>query len=476
MSQNLPRNTFFSALSAVSNLLLVVLVILAGRILGDSDYGKFSFALAIASMFEMPIDFGLNTLTVKNVARDRSLASRYLQTILPWKSLLSLGVMLLLVPTAYLLAHSSDGRIAVYAMGLAIVLRTFKSTTHAFFRAYERFDLVLLTTYTERILVVVVCGLVLYRGSALIPFAFAFALARTPDLIFSFWLMHRRVVPLGWKWNLSLIRSIQAQAIPFGSLNIITVMYAYIGTVILGALRSPAEVGWYSAGYRIYEGLTIFPFILCSVLLPRLSSLFVSNREKHTELSTRGLKYMLVAGLPIAACGQILAPWILSTIFDPSYAKGVWALRMLFIASALMFANWLLNTILVSADKQSVVLRVTAKGLGISIIAHLVLIPIYGVLGAGIAAVCAELCIFSLYIRLSKEIGLRRSMSMAMWRPAVAGMSAAFLFFLPGMHMRFSIIPAFVLVYTAILLILRTFDADELSALKSIFSPRRKTM
>lgn len=469
-TQNLPRNTVFSALSALSNLLLLVLVILAARILGDSDYGKFSLALAVASIFEMPIDFGLSTLTVKDVARDRGLAAPYLHSILPWKILLSGAVMLALIPTAHLLTKSADARIAVYAMGLAIVLRSSKATAHAFFSAYERFDLVLLTTYSERMIIVLVCGLMLFGTKALIPFAFAFAFARIPDLVFSYWLLHGRIARLGWSMNTSLIRRIQVKALPFGSLNIVRVMYAYIGTVILGVLRTSAEVGWYSAGYRIYEGLTMFPYILCAVLLPRLSHLYVADRERHAELSARGMKYLLILSLPILVCGWLLAPRILAAVFGPAYLQGVPALRMLFAASVFMFSNWLLNTILVSTDKQGAVLKVSAIGLGISIMAHFALIRPYGATGAGMAALFAEVCVFAMFMWVARRDVVRTEALSAAWRPALACLCTVGMLNWLKLDTPFPLILTFAVSYLGLLLVLRTFDHREWSAVKGVFS------
>lgn len=468
-TESLARNTLFSALSTASNILLVVLVIAAGRVLGDSDFGKFSLALAVASIFEIPTDLGLGTLTVRDVARDRGLASRYLRAILPWKLILSVAVMLALIPTALLLTSAGDTRLAIYIMGVAIVLRSFKGTAHAFFRAWERFDLVLLTTYSERILVVVVCGLVLLRTSALIPFALAFALIRVPDLIYSYYLLHRKIVPLGMDLSLPRMKEIQLAAMPFGSLNIVTVMYAYLGTVILGAMRASAEVGWYSAGYRIYEGFTMFPFILCAVLLPRLSHLWTIDKAGHARLAARGLKYVLILSLPIVVCGWLFAPWILGSVFGTEYLQGTLALRLLLAACIPLFANWMLNTILISADRQATVLKVSALGLAVSAAAHVVLVREYGASGAAAAALLAEVCVLTMFIRLIYREALGSMVFSIVWRPAVAcGVGVAALNVLGLSTVNSAVI--FAVVYLGMLMILRAFDLREWSAVKSVFA------
>jgi len=468
---SLPRNTLYSTLSAGSNLLLLVLVVLAARVLGDSAYGKFSFALAVASIFEMPIDFGLNTLTVKNVARRRELAPSYLHAILPWKLLLSMGAMALLVPVGLLLASEADLRLAIYAMGLAIVLRTFKSTSHSFFRAHERFDLVLLTTYTERLAVVALCVLMLFKVGGLMPFVLAFAVARIPDLFFSYWLLHKKIVRLGWRWDATAIRRIQVQALPFGSLNIVMVLYAYIGTVVLGVLRTTAEVGWYSAGYKIYEGLTMFPYILYAVLLPRLSNLYVTDNRAHGSVALRAVKYAFVASLPLAVCGWLLTPSIISTLFGQEYMRGVPALRALFAAFVLMFPSWMLNAALVSADRQGAVLKIAAIGLAVNGVASYALITTWGVLGAGVAMLAAEACVLAMLLATMHRRLFAVPIYALVWRPVSACIVAGGIAYWLQPSTALAVV-AFPMLYVVSLLVLRTFDAKEWSELKHLFRAR----
>ncbi|MHB0913141.1 MAG: flippase [Armatimonadota bacterium] len=464
---SLPRNTLYSALSAVSNVLLLVLVIAAGRVLGDTSYGKFSLALAVASISEMAVDFGLNTYAVRSVSRDPALGRDYLSTIVAWKTLLSVAVMLLLVPVSLVLTKAPDTRIAIYALGLAIVLRSFKSTTHAFFRAYERFDLVLLTTYTERVTVLVVCGAILLGSRSLIPFAFAFALARVPDLIYSFWLVHRKIVRLSWRFNRSLVREIQMKALPLGSMNIVIVLYSYIGTVILGLFRPPAEVGWYGAAYRVYEGLTTFPFILVTVLLPRLSRLFVEERGRHAGLTLKVVRYLFIAAPLVAGSAGFAARPVVLAMYGREYLPAVAILQVLSVAALFMFVNWTINTMLVSADGEKISLRITATGLGVMCAANLALVPLLGVVGAAWAVVVSESSVFIMLLLAARRLGCSIPAAALGWRPALAGGVGAVGGFTLG-------VAAFPVCYLASLLALRAFYAEDWAAARSVIQFRAR--
>ena len=67
-------NAAYASVAGLSMLLLAVLLVIAGRLLGEEEYGKFSFALALAMIFETVIDFGLKEITTREVARNRRAA------------------------------------------------------------------------------------------------------------------------------------------------------------------------------------------------------------------------------------------------------------------------------------------------------------------------------------------------------------------------------------------------------------------
>jgi O-antigen/teichoic acid export membrane protein len=395
---SLAKNTAYSAMASGSNVLLVALVIIGARILGDSRFGEFSFALALATIFEMLIDLGITTLTARDVARDRTLAPRYLPNILGWKLVLSAVAMALLVLTVNLLHQSRETMIATYIMGLAAVLRSFKYTTTGFFQAFERFDLITLTIYIERIGILVSGIAALLVTRSLIAFSLVFVLWRIPDLLIAFRLLHKQIthVRIGFDW--AVVKRIQMAAIPFGSYAVVAAAYAYISIVILSAMRSAQHVGWYSASSKIYEGMASFPFLVAAVLLPRLSRLYVEDQDRHRALSLRALRYMALSGLPLAVCVGIFAPQALVLVYGKEYLPAVPALRILLAACVPMFLNATMNTVLISGNREKSVLRVACAGLVVMTASNLVLVHRIGVSGAAWSFVVSESCVFVLLL------------------------------------------------------------------------------
>src|SRR5215510_9033627 len=115
------QNFFYSSVSAGTAALLLLLYVVAGRVLGEVEFGKFAFALLLGGIFETLMDFGLHQVTIRAVARDRSQATPLLQHVLAIKLLWAGATLAALVLTATILRPEPDVRMACYLIGGSLV-------------------------------------------------------------------------------------------------------------------------------------------------------------------------------------------------------------------------------------------------------------------------------------------------------------------------------------------------------------------
>ncbi|MCD6472394.1 flippase [Candidatus Aerophobetes bacterium] len=470
---SLAKNTFYSAITSLSSLFLFVLLIIAGRHLGSVDYGIFTFALAFVFIFEIFTDFGLRGLSQRTVARDKSLSVKYFGNLLIWKLVLSVIIFVILVLTINALKSSPKTRFAVYILGFATILRSFKWACRNFFRAFERFDLDSLTMCIERLALLVVGGVVLLRGGGLISFASTFVIVRVFDLILTFAILNWKVVKIVPQFDFNFLKKLQIEALPFGFFSIIIVLYSYVDTVMLSFICTDADVGWYNAAYKIYEGLTVFPSIICGVLYPRLSQLFISNKKAHSVLSLRASKYLFIISFPILICGIILSNNIINILFGKEFQNSVIALQILLLGIVFVFQIWLFQTLFNSIDKQKSVMYIGLTGLIINIILNLLLIPRYSFKGAATTTVLSELVVFTIYYFYLYKSYYKFPLLKFSLKPFFASLIVGG--FLWKFHTVF-LIPSIVFVfflYIALLFCFKTFDHEELDLIRKLL--RRKS-
>ena len=457
----LAKNTIYSAITSLTSFFLLILLILAGRYLGDVNYGIFTFSLAFVFVIEIFADFGLSELSQRSVVRDKSLGLRYLGNLLVWKLVVSGLVFIVLFLTINLVKSSPETRFTVYLLGFAHIVRSFKLTCRAFFRAFERFDLDCLTMYVERSALLVVGIIVLVLGGGLISFALVFVVVRVFDLALTFGILNWKIAKIVPKFNLTFLKKLQIEALPFGVFFVIITLYSYVDTVMLSFIRTDAEVGWYNAAYKIYEGLAIFPFIICAVLYPRLSQLFVLNKKAHSLLSSRAAKYMFITSLPILTCGIILSKDIINILFGEGFQNSVVALQILLVGVVFMFQIPLFQIILNSVNKQKVVMYVGLVGLIVNIFLNLLLIPKYGFKGAAATTVMSGLIVFIVYYFYL----CRSYFKTSIWKLSLKPLFASLI--VGGLVWKFNALPLFLLVflifclYFFLLFCLKVFDHGE---------------
>lgn len=432
------------------------------------NYGIFAFALAFVFIFGIFIDLGVSDFSQREIARDKKLATSYLGNLLLWKLVLAIVVFVVLVPTINLLKSSSETRLVVYLLGLATILKSFKITCRSFFRAFERFDLDFLTAYVERCTLLAAGIVVLMMGGGLISFALVFVIVRAFDLALTFGILNWKIVKIIPRFDFSFLKKLQIEALPFGLFSIIMILYAYADTVMLSFMRTNAEVGWYNAGYKIYEGLIILPWIICAVLYPRLSRLFISHKDTHLFLSSRAVKYMFIISFPILICGIMLSENIISILFGQEFQSSVVALQILLAGIIFVFQIQLFQTILNSIDKQKVVMYVGVTGLIVNILLNLLLIPGYGVKGAAVTTVASELMIFSIYCFYL----YRSSFKISIWKSSLKPLFASLI--VGGLVWKFNSLPLILLLflglalYLFLLICFKVFDSEEINLVREL--------
>jgi O-antigen/teichoic acid export membrane protein len=290
-------------------------------------------------------------------------------------------------------------------MGISSAVRSYLLTVRGLLQGLGRFDLETLTVLTDRVLLLAVGGGVLWSGHGLFGLAAAFVVVRLTMLGAVLILLHR-VIGTAWpSFDRKIWRELQSAALPLGFFMIALNMYTYIDTVILGLMRTDAEVGWYAASYRVYEGLTYAPSILAAVLTPRLSYLFTHDRAAHRGLLMRALAASLALGIVLGALAAWLASPIMVTLFGSRYAPGVLPLQVLAGGALFVFGTWILHAAAISTNLDRRLLVTTIVGLGANVALNIVFIPRWGISGAAWATVLAEaLTVALLFVQVTRRL------------------------------------------------------------------------
>ena len=250
------------------------------------------------------------------------------------------------------------------------------------------------------------------------------------------------------------------EALPLALVSVIWVIYYRIDVVKLSIMMGDAEVGLYSAAYKLCEPLSLIPGALMTSLFPVMSASFKTSRGKLEQSYRLSFKYLLIITLPIAIGVSLLSDKIIMMIYDAEFAGSAIALKILIWGLVLGSGNAILGNLLTAIGKQKLGTYITALSALGNITLNLVLIPIMSYTGASMASVVTAFLAFIMrFYFVSKNLRVLPLHRICI-KPIVGSLiMSTFIYFL-NTNLVLLIFCA-VVVYVFSILFLKTFTEED---------------
>ena len=456
------NSVFILGARTVSRLVSLVVVIVLANALGDTRYGQYTTLVVYSGLVAVLGDVGFQSLYTREAARHRDEIGHYLGTLIVFRMLLAAVAAVVFAIAVSL----GTGLTSLIVPGCALLVATaFASLLRNTFYSVGRaeFDAIAIVAETLIQAVLIIFGA--RRGSGVAYYVWAYAVSYTFTIVYS--LLVIRVFKLGrirLSLDVSLIRRWLPLALPFAFTFFLTNLYFRAGFVLLQQFRSFAEVGWFTLAYKPFEALQFVPLAIQTVVYPLLGVYFVSNASKLAVTYQRFFKVLVLLGWPLTV-GTFVLVHPINQIFNRSgaFAQSEPALRILALGIVFLFANSAFYAMLNAINRQGLNAWATALAAGLNIALNLVLIPLFGYLGASTVTVVTEaaLCTFGWWFVQLRRPDLRLPVFKLAWRIVVAGLIMGAVLFPVRSFSIFITVPAGAIVYLVAVIVLRAVDPDE---------------
>lgn len=156
---------------------------------------------------------------------------------------------------------------------------------------------------------------------------------------------------------------------------------------ILGSAGS-GQIAIYALALGLATLTQMFSSAIGSIFVPVVSHMHADKEENYEKIVTvtnTSLKWTMLLSLPIFVLLLVYPSEVMSTMYGNGYAIGGMTLVILTIAFMMFTLGYHQRNVLFSIKKADVVTKVTAISLAITIALYLLLIPVYGIIGAALA-------------------------------------------------------------------------------------------
>jgi O-antigen/teichoic acid export membrane protein len=418
-AERIARNAALKVLVQATRFGSLVLVIITARVLGPAEFGKFTFAYALATVLGVALDFGVSPVLTRAVARDPGATADRWGTAATLKLAL-LGLLAPLYLAVPLLAHRPwDTTVAVWLLGLAIALQAFLENAVSVFTAVQRLEQELQVRLVEKTVLVTVGFAALGLGAGLLGVAAAFALAAAVSFAFATWRIHRRFAPLqGW-WRPAGARALARELTPVAQAQFLGFATARLAPVALALLAGDQAAGHFGAAFRVFDVAWVVLTSLEAAVYPELART-PPGHPRFRALTTQAVEALLLVALPIALGLGVGASWLTPWIYGPGYGPAAPVLAVLGTAVACAMLEHLLGVVLLALDRPRRLRAIAGLAFAVSLVVIPGLVVGGGAVGGAVAVLLVE--VVALAASLAGVWGLA---GWPLGRGAVKGLGAA---------------------------------------------------
>lgn len=384
-----------SIATVLARAISAIVGIIVTRYLGPTSAGEYTIALTYVSTVLLFTDFGMGQLMVQDGSRDPRKLPVYLGNTLAFRIILIAIVNVASYFIAKPLGYNLNIQTMIIIFGIANGLGALNNMIYNYFQARQEMYIAALYQFLSTFFIGLGTILVLVKQLGVIQIS----LVQPVVIAVITLLLYRTVVkvnPLRVEW--SAMGVMVRGGLPFGISYLFYYIYFQVATFMLSLMRTTAEVGTYSAAYRLMSVLLFIPGIVTSVLYPILYQLGAGDMEKHKQTVEKIFKFLTAIGLLISLLFFLLADPIIYFLYGAKFAAAGPALKLLswfFLLEAMSFT---IGDVLTTTNNQWTRTLIQGSAALGNVILNYFMIKQWGIYGASAATLITEVFILLAYL------------------------------------------------------------------------------
>ncbi len=361
------------------------------RYLGPEQFGLLSYVIAFAVMFSSIAKLGLDGILVRELLNYPEKRNIYLGTAFWLKvigAFIVIGLIAIIVPFT---SNDATTNLFILIIVAGLVFQSFE-VIEFYFQSQVRAKVVSICKVIQLALSSILKIYLVLTEAELIWFVIVIAFDML-SLAISYFLAYRFIKnTVFYKYfDLKVAIQLLKDSWPFMASMVVFTIYLQMDIIMIKSMLGAYEVGLYAAGLKLaIAHVFISTIITISVFPAILNAKKISNDlyvERIGKLFSLLILINVLAAILLTIFGSSLIKLLLGAEFAPAYSSFVvqtWS----GIFAAMGFA---FHQILMAENLGRISLYRAIMGLTVNFILNIILIPIYGILGAAIALLIAQI-------------------------------------------------------------------------------------
>jgi len=394
---------------AISIILGMITLGIMTRYLGQEGYGQYITILVFLQFFGIIMDLGLYLTLVREMSANPQQESKIFNNIYTLRIITSLLILSLAPIVVLFMPYPQIVKLGVIITTLTYFFNSLVQILTSLFQRRLAMGKVMTSEIIGRLAHLATIIVIISLSGGLLMILLG-NIINTLVYFIALYFFARRFIKINFSFDFSLWLNVLKKTWPIAVGIFFNLIYFKADTLILSFLKPAGDVGIYGAPYKFLEILTTLPHMFLGLILPLMATAWTSKKTKEfKELFQICFDLFVIIGIPMIAGGLIIGTPLITFFAGNEFLSSGPVLKILIIATVLIFFGTLFNYIIIAIDKQKRLLKYFIATSILSVIGYLVFIPPYSYFGAAWVTVAGEAFIalmsFFLGYRLTK-IGL----------------------------------------------------------------------
>jgi O-antigen/teichoic acid export membrane protein len=187
-------------------------------------------------------------------------------------------------------------------------------------------------------------------------------------------------------------------------------IYMKIDQVMIRSMLGNSETGVYSVAVKLAEMWYFVPSLICASLFPAIVNAKKISISLYYSRVTSLIVLMMITSLFFVVPLFLASGYIVHSLYGSAYAGAIEPFRVYIWSSLSIFIMPALSAFITTENLGTKLLFSTVAGAIVNVLLNLVLIPVYGILGAAMATAVSyaipALYLYLVFIKLKKKAKL----------------------------------------------------------------------
>lgn len=378
----------------IGTILGVITIGIMARYLGTKGFGQYSTIMAFLQFFGILVDMGLAVTVVRLIADPQHDQRQIINNILTlrfFSAIIFLGLAPLVV---IFFPYDNLIKLGVAIASLSFLFISLNQILIGLFQKELKMDRVTISEVLGRLILLILVAIFAYTNSGLLWIVAAVVLGSLINFVLNFIFAHK-YVQIQWAFDWDIWKKIISLTWPIAISIAFNLVYFKADTVILSLVRTQAEVGIYSAPYRVLEILINFIFVFMGIILPLLTATWASQQlTEFKNIFQKTFDFLIILSVPMVVGTLFVAKPLMLLIAGPEFSESGLVLQIIIFATAIISVNALFGYTIIVLDKQKQMIAAYILVAIVALTGYLLTIPQYGYFGAATFTIISEALIF----------------------------------------------------------------------------------